>query len=165
MKGKSNEITAIPELLELLDLRGAAVTIDAIGTQRAIVDQIIQKGGHYVLPAKENQKTLVENLESVMVDLILDHQKGLPSKLRYHEQKEEAHGRCEVRKIWLSDDVSLLRPNVHETWPTIGGIAMVERYRQDYGDSSGNARRDPAPSKHFQSQIASAALLGGGDDS
>jgi predicted transposase YbfD/YdcC len=139
MKGKSNEIVAIPELLELLDLQGAVVTIDAIGTQRAIVDQIIQKGGDYVLPVKENQKTLVENLESVMMDLILDHQKGLPSKLRFHEQKEEGHGRCEIRKIWLSDDASLLRPKVLEAWPTIKGIAMVERYRQDYGDFSGTS--------------------------
>jgi hypothetical protein len=47
--------------------------------------------------------------------------------LRYHEQKDEAHGRREVHKIWLSDDVSLLRPNVREAWPTIGGTAMVKR--------------------------------------
>lgn len=53
---KSNEITAIPELLDLLDIEGATITIDAIWTQEDIVNKIVNKGGHYVLPVKDNQR-------------------------------------------------------------------------------------------------------------
>jgi hypothetical protein len=60
---KSNEITAIPELLELLVLEGSIVTIDAMGTQRAIAEQIIEQKGDYVLALKENQGSLYENVE------------------------------------------------------------------------------------------------------
>ncbi len=137
VKGKSNEITAIPELLKLLNLQEAVVTIDAIGTQRAITQQIIEQGGDYVLPVKDNQKALLENVESVMTDLVLDHQKGHPSALSVYEQTDEAHGRREVRKLWFSNAVELLRPQVRQAWPGLGGMALVQRERQNYGDFTG----------------------------
>lgn len=56
MDDKSNEITAIPELLEILDIDGGIITIDTIGTQTEIIDKIIQKGGNFVLPVKMNNK-------------------------------------------------------------------------------------------------------------
>ena len=61
---KSNEITAIPELLDLLELHGAIVTIDAMGCQKAIASKIIERGGSYVLTVKDNQPTLLEDIEN-----------------------------------------------------------------------------------------------------
>jgi predicted transposase YbfD/YdcC len=63
---KSNEITAIPELLELLELHGAVVTIDAMGCQKAVASKVIERGGHYVLIAKDNQPTLREEIETTI---------------------------------------------------------------------------------------------------
>ena len=62
MDEKSNEITAIPKLLEVLDLQGALVTIDAMGCQKEIAEQVIEQGGDYVLAVKENQPTLYEQV-------------------------------------------------------------------------------------------------------
>ena len=61
---KSNEITAIPDLLDLLEIEGATITIDAIGTQEEIVNKIVNKKGHYVLPVKDNQKELKKQIKS-----------------------------------------------------------------------------------------------------
>jgi predicted transposase YbfD/YdcC len=136
---KSNEIKAIPELLKLLDLKQAVVTIDAIGTQRAIADQIVEQGGHYVLPVKANQKALVENLESVMTDMVLSHRKKMPAPLQFHEQAEEGHGRREVRRPWYCNATAMLRPETLEPWPTIKGMILVERERENYGEFTGQA--------------------------
>ena len=62
---KSNEIEAIPSLLELLDVRGAVVTIDAIGTQKQIADQIISQQADYILSVKKNQRTMYEDIETL----------------------------------------------------------------------------------------------------
>jgi predicted transposase YbfD/YdcC len=134
---KSNEIKAIPSLLGLLDLKKAVVTIDAIGTQRNIVEQIVQQGGDYVLPVKDNQKALAENVESVMLDLALDQQKGIPAPVQYHEQAEEGHGRREVRKLWYCHAAQWLRPEIRKQWPSIKGLILVERQREDYGEFTG----------------------------
>src|SRR5262249_5640497 len=64
VEGKSNEITAIPRLLELLDLRGALVTIDAMGCQKEIAAQVVAGGGDYVLTVKENQGRLLEDIQA-----------------------------------------------------------------------------------------------------
>lgn len=99
---KSNEITAIPELLKLLNLRGCTVTIDAMGCQTEIASQIRQQGGHYVLALKGNQSGLEKELHEVYEEAVnrdfadLDHDT--------HETKEKGHGReeqriCEVIEI------------------------------------------------------------------
>ena len=67
---KSNEITAIPELLELLDLKGAVVTIDAMGCQKDIAAEIIGGGGEYVLAVKENQPHLYEDIERAFDEVV-----------------------------------------------------------------------------------------------
>ncbi len=76
VENKENEIAAIPRLLELLDLRGAVVTIDAIGCQREVASKIVAAGGDYVLPVKNNQQTLRDKVESLMNELVLDHTKA-----------------------------------------------------------------------------------------
>lgn len=92
---KSNEITAIPKLLEILALSGALVTIDAMGCQREIAEQIVACGADYVLAVKENQPTLHKEL----VLFVADHRADDFARVnvRRHETYEHAHGRDEMR--------------------------------------------------------------------
>jgi predicted transposase YbfD/YdcC len=92
---KSNEITAIPALLQLLDLQGALVTIDAMGCQKRITEEIVAGGADYVLAVKENQPTLHEDVQRVFLEALENDFKDLTH--RYHHTKEEAHGRTEER--------------------------------------------------------------------
>jgi predicted transposase YbfD/YdcC len=90
---KSNEITAIPELLRLVDIKGAIITIDAMGTQRAIAAQIIDGGADYVLALKGNQETL----HQAVVDYIDEQLEGDLAEAREHVTTEKGHGREETR--------------------------------------------------------------------
>lgn len=96
---KSNEITAIPELLKLLDLRGALVTIDAMGCQKKIAADIVAAGADYVLAVKENQPGLYADVERVFLDGLEDDFGG--HDYRYHRTVGEGHGRKEVRHYHL----------------------------------------------------------------
>jgi predicted transposase YbfD/YdcC len=135
---KENEIVAIPRLLELLDLQGAVVTIDAIGCQREIAGKIMEAGADYILPVKDNQPALHAKVTSLMNDLTLDHDKKIPgTRVDYCEQSEQRHGRLETRRVWVSDDISSLGKELLDLWPGLSGLAMVERTRQNLGDFSG----------------------------
>ena len=137
---QSNEIGAIPRLLDLLDLTGAVVTLDAIGCQRDIAARVVAGGGDYLLPVKDNQPTLPNKVSGLMDDLALDHAKA-PGRARvgYHERVEAGHGRREARRAWVSDDVRWLGDDLLRAWPGLAGgsVALFERVRQDLGDFSG----------------------------
>jgi predicted transposase YbfD/YdcC len=90
---KSNEITAIPELLRLVDIRGAIITIDAMGTQKAIAEQIIEGGADYVLALKGNHETL----HQAVIDYIDEQLEGDLSEAQEHVTTEKSHGREETR--------------------------------------------------------------------
>lgn len=139
VEDKSNEIAAIPTLLDLLDLKGAIVTIDAIGCQRQVAAKIIAGGADYVLPVKENQPTLLSKARTVLNDVVLDHAKGIDDKAHvgYFQQNESGHGRLEKRRVWVSDEIQWLGKEVLALWPGLASIALVERTRQDLGDLSG----------------------------
>jgi predicted transposase YbfD/YdcC len=95
---KSNEITAIPEVLRLVDIHGAIITIDAMGTQKALAEQIIDQGADYVLALKGNQETLHQ-----AVIAYIDEQSQnefADAKARHHATQETAHGRDERRMYW-----------------------------------------------------------------
>lgn len=92
---KSNEITAIPELLKLVDLRGAIVTIDAMGTQRAIAKEIVEGGGDYVLALKGNQESLHEAVVNYVNEQMQTDFENVGA--RRHITKETRHGREETR--------------------------------------------------------------------
>jgi predicted transposase YbfD/YdcC len=171
---KSNEIMAIPKLLELLDLRGAVVTIDAIGCQRDIAGKIVQAGAGYLLAVKENQPQLHAKLQSLMNDLMLDHTKqvsgssgggGGGTRVGYDEQREQGHGRIETRRVWVSDQVQDLGPELLAAWPglTTGSIALIQRTRQDLGDFSGkvSVERQLYISTLSGADDAAAQALGG----
>jgi len=105
---KSNEITAIPKLLQLLEVKGCIVTIDAMGCQRAIAAQIIQRGGDYVLALKGNQPGLYEAVRQFFDDAQARHFNGIPH--RYHETVDGDHGRVEVRRYWTGRSARLVSP-------------------------------------------------------
>ena len=97
---KSNEITAIPELLDLLDITGSHITIDAIGTQEKITKKIVEQGGHYVLKAKENQKELQKNVRSYFDKI--NNLKAHKDIIWKEVTDKRNHGRIEKRSYNLA---------------------------------------------------------------
>lgn len=123
---KSNEITAIPDLLRTLELEGCLVSIDAIGCQKTIAAQIRQTGADYVLALKANQKNLFEDVEGSFIWSDLN---GL-SSLRHdvHRTEEKGHGRHEVRDYRVIYDPQSLR--TRDDWPDLASIIRVIRRRR-----------------------------------
>jgi predicted transposase YbfD/YdcC len=122
---KSNEITAIPELLRLLDVSGCLVTIDAMGCQRAIAQQIVMQGGDYVLALKRNQETLYGAVEELFQRAHTTPSAG--PALHYYETYDKAHGRVEIRRHWTTDaGVELTQ---HEAWAKLTCLGKVESER------------------------------------
>lgn len=125
---KSNEITAIPALLALLDIHGCLITIDAIGCQTEIAQQIIDQGGDYLLSVKENQKNLYDDI-ALFFDL--SQQNGF-AKVRhtYHQTVNGGHGRIEKRECWaISGPESLSFLRDHQNWPQLQTIVMIQSER------------------------------------
>jgi predicted transposase YbfD/YdcC len=137
VEDKSNEITAIPRLLELMDLQGAVVTIDAMGTQREIAKTIVDGKGDYILPVKENQPALHQKVKALLDDAALGPVKGL--KVGHFQQSGEEHGRIEKRQIWVVSDTHWLGEDLLRLWPGLaaGSLALVQRTRHDQGDPTG----------------------------
>jgi predicted transposase YbfD/YdcC len=125
--GKSNEITAIPELLKILDLAGAIVTIDARGCQKAIAAQIDDAGGDYVLALKENQETLYHDVQ----ELFLAGLDNDFANLEHHAYRtvEEDHGRVETRHYHVVAVPAALAER-HSVWQGLRSLGMVFSERQ-----------------------------------
>jgi len=121
-EAKSNEITAIPRLLELLDLRGATVTIDAEGCQKAIARTIIEGGGDYVLALKANQPTLHDEVKLLLDAAIA--RGGKDTALHSHQSIEGDHGRIETRRCWVTPNVDWFEDRPH--WAGLRSFAAVE---------------------------------------
>ena len=122
---KSNEITAVPELLERLELSGCIVTVDAMGCQREIAKQIRTSGGDYVFPVKGNQGTLEKEVQAYFDAAGEDD--FLRPEIEEAATSEEGHGRIEHRSYFLSTDLSSL--TVGGRWCDLKGIGMVESER------------------------------------
>lgn len=122
---KSNEITAIPELLRLLEIRGAIVTLDAMGCQTGIAQQIVAQGADYILAVKDNQPTLHEALRDYFTTAHAGQFAGVP--MTYHEEVDAGHGRCEIRRCWLVEDLQTLPQP--EQWAGLRSIAWVQAER------------------------------------
>ena len=124
---KSNEITALPELLALLNLEGNVVTIDAMGCQVEIARQIIDQGGDYVLSLKENQPSLYADCVELFAWLKEPHPLDEEVVLGLDEQVDGGHGRVETRQVWCT---SALEGVVScERWPGLTSLVMVESSR------------------------------------
>lgn len=126
---KSNEITAIPELLEILELSGSIVTIDAMGCQTEIAQQIISKGADYVLALKENQGRLYEGVKD---SFACGHRSDFEDvEHDYYEVVNKGHGRIETRRCWsISADEELDYVDEHKLWPRLSSVVMVRSERQ-----------------------------------
>jgi predicted transposase YbfD/YdcC len=119
--GKGCELEGIRRLLEVLDLQGRTVTIDALGCQRDIAAQIVQAQGHYCLAVKENQPTLFARVQAT-VDALAEAGNGPASTW------ETGHGRIETRCAWVSTNLEPLG-RLARDWPGLAAIAMVESHR------------------------------------
>lgn len=128
---KSNEIVAIPELLRVLDLRGATVTIDAMGCQTEIASTIVSGGGDYLLAVKDNQPTLRQDLETTFREASDLRRRTVDEEPRpsvtTFEQTDKAHGRIEHRKVSLCRNLAWL--TTRDKWSKLSLIAQVTRER------------------------------------
>jgi predicted transposase YbfD/YdcC len=122
-KDKSNEITAIPELLKLLDLKGNIVTIDAMGCQKKIAKQIVDQEGNYVFNLKGNQSTLHKDVQ-LFIESHVDDKKLQETIFDKLEVVDVGHGRIETRRYWITDEVAWL--DQLKDWPGLKSIGMVE---------------------------------------
>jgi predicted transposase YbfD/YdcC len=126
---KSNEITAIPKLLDALELAGTVVTIDAMGCQRTIAEKIVGKKADYILAVKENQGTLLDGIK--------DSFRQLPTDA-VDEEIECGHGRVEQRRCSVIADLGLIEKAVK--WPSLQGLVRIEAER--YHEATGKTERE-----------------------
>jgi predicted transposase YbfD/YdcC len=125
---KSNEITAIPALLSFLDIQGCIITIDAIGCQTEIAEQIIDQGGDYLLSVKENQKNLYDDMA---LFFHLSQQNDFAKVTHtYHQTVNGGHGRIEKRECWaISGEESLSFLRGYQNWSNLETIVMIQSER------------------------------------
>jgi predicted transposase YbfD/YdcC len=133
---KSNEITAIPELLRALDLAGCIVTIDAMGCQKQIAEEICHAKADYVLALKGNQGILHAEVEAFLEEAQVNGFAGVSHD--FLEKSEESHGRRETRRYWITEDVGWL--SAHAQWEKLRSIGMVESIREDHGHTTTERR-------------------------
>ncbi len=126
---KSNEITAIPKLLEALELSGTVVTIDAMGCQRSIAEKIVAKQADYVLAVKENQGSLLDGIRDSFQMLAAD---------AIAEEIDCGHGRVERRACSVIADLSLLEKAAE--WPSLQGLVRIQAER--YHKATGKTERE-----------------------
>jgi predicted transposase YbfD/YdcC len=132
VQDKSNEITAIPQLLELLELSGAIVTIDAMGCQKEIAKQIREAEGHYVLAVKDNQPRLLEDVKACFAAELEKPSEEITYS--YHETLECHHGRRESRCYATINRPSGIRDEA--LWQDLRTITMVASERQVMGEAA-----------------------------
>ena len=129
---KSNEITAIPELLDALLLKGCIITLDAMGCQRTIVEKTITGKGDYVISLKGNQGRLHDD---VKLFLESEQKKNFQTtKHDYYETVEKGHGRVESRRYWITDQIEWL--NNRTDWRGLKTVGLVESERYVKGETS-----------------------------
>ncbi len=133
---KSNEITAIPALLELLELNGALVTIDAMGCQKAIAQQIVDQGGHYALVVKDNQEHLLEDIRHIFRQAFDSAFTGLEYDV--YRTKERGHGREEYRSYTVLHTTKGIRQA--NAWANLSTIGVCYSERTVKGETSTEVR-------------------------
>ncbi|AFW92861.1 ISAs1-like element ISAsp2 family transposase [Dolichospermum sp. UHCC 0352] len=127
---KSNEITAIPELIKVLDIAGCLVTIDAMGCQKEIVKSIAEKSGEYIIALKKNQGNLYKNVEEIFKEAISKGFEGF--KYSEFHTKEDKHGREEIRHYLMLSDIEE-RIDTDKKWVNLQSVGMVEYIRKVNG--------------------------------
>jgi predicted transposase YbfD/YdcC len=120
---KSNEITAIPLLLEQIELDGTLITIDAMGCQKDIVEQVVQGGGDCVIAVKDNQPKLLAAIRAFFLDHLERDLEDL--RYRYHETRDDGHGRIDERSYYLARVPRDFAPT--QDWPWVKAIGYAVR--------------------------------------
>jgi predicted transposase YbfD/YdcC len=123
---KSNEITAIPKLIEWLDIKGNIITIDAMGCQFEIGELILKKEGHYIFSLKGNQGNFFDDIQ-----LFLNDPKQI-ARFEQYEDYDKGHGRIETRTCWVCHDVAWLQ-EAHPRWKSIKSIIRIDSVRDIKG--------------------------------
>lgn len=143
---KSNEITAIPELLEMLCIKGALVTIDAMGCQKEIAAAIRDKEGHYVLTVKDNQPTLKNDIESSFEQAFATNFAGLDYGA--YQTVDIGHGRKETRTYTTINDPQTLTSK--DEWRDLNVIGMCLSERiEGYSEANPKGTRESAEIRYF----------------
>jgi predicted transposase YbfD/YdcC len=127
---KSNEITAIPELLDMLVIEGCLITSDAMGCQKEVCKKIVDKKADYLICTKGNQPTLCDNIEKVFIKHMTDNARDPePSDTEacFAETKERSRNRQEHRRCWVFNDVLTIDPD--REWPKLTQFAVIQRDR------------------------------------
>lgn len=133
---KSNEITAIPALLELLELNGALVTIDAMGCQKEIARKVVERGGHYALTVKDNQEHLLEDIQRTFERAFETDFAGMAHD--QHETEGRGHGRHEYRCYTVLYDTAGIRRR--EAWTNLTTLGMCVSERTVKGETTTEVR-------------------------
>lgn len=134
---KSNEITAVPQLLKMLDLKGTVVTGDAMNTQKEIARQIVEGGGDYLLAVKGNHPTLKDSIQRHLDEMILEKFAGVEHV--YHQTTDGGHGRIDTRKVWATSQLDWL--SAKEDWAKLLSVAVVESTRRIVGTGKTSTER------------------------
>ena len=134
---KSNEITAVPLVLDMLDLHGATVTGDAMNTQKNIAQQIVKGGGDYVLAVKGNHPTLHDSVQRHLDEMILEKFKDVPHV--YHETTDGGHGRIDTRRVWVTGQLDWLASRAD--WKKLTSVVVVESIRHVLGSGKTSTER------------------------
>jgi predicted transposase YbfD/YdcC len=122
---KSNEITAIPQLLAALEIKGCLVTIDAMGCQKKIAETILSKGADYLLAVKDNQPKLHEAIKTYFEEANAQDFAGFD--IDFSETFDQNHGRLEWRRCWRGTEIQQIE--THEHWPDLTAVVMIESER------------------------------------
>jgi predicted transposase YbfD/YdcC len=153
---KSNEIVAIPALLDMMAIEGAIVTIDAMGCQRHIAEKIVDKKADYVLALKGNQSTLRKDVEVFAAEQKANGFQD--TTVSRHQTVDGDHGRIETRTVTAIHDVAWLQQR-HD-WPGLRGVVMVESTREIPGSSPGTDKIERETRFYITSLVLLAHALG-----
>lgn len=118
---KSNEITAIPQLLEMLEINGCIITIDAMGTQTDIAEKIVNRNADYILALKANQSSLYNDVKLFMDDI--KRANDIQNSDCYYSTLEKAHGRIEKRECFIHEEISWI--STKDRWANLQGIGAI----------------------------------------
>lgn len=153
---KSNEITAIPELLKILDLEGCIVTIDAMGCQTEIVKNIVARGADYVISLKGNQGDLYDDVRDYLD--WAEREKFKEIGFDYCSTLEKDHGRIEERRCFVTEEIQWLEQK--DEWKNLRSIIMVEAIREVIGGAETVERRYFISSLEAKAENALRAVRG-----
>jgi predicted transposase YbfD/YdcC len=126
VSGESNEITAVPQLLRLLEVKGCIVTVDALNCQKEIASEILTQEADYVLSLKGNQGNIYKDVERFFEAVVNDHTYGF--QISTHQTVDGEHGRIETRKYWHVNAPEWMTEKA--AWPGLRSLGMCEARRE-----------------------------------